>query len=250
MSGKLENKVAVITGGNSGIGLATARLFAEQGAKVVITGRRSEMLNSAVAAIGHGAIGIQGDVAKLTDLERLYRTVDEKLGKIDILIVNAAVYAVAPLASFTEEMFDQLSNINFKGTFFTVQKALPYLSDGASVVLTSSVVAEKGVPNHSIYSATKAAVRSLARSLSAELLDRKIRVNVLTPGPVDTPVFESIAVTKEEVAAVKAAMSQFAPVKRIASAEELAEATLFLASDSSAFMVGSELLIDGGIRSL
>jgi len=250
MSGKLENKVAVITGGNSGIGLATAKLFAEQGAKVVITGRRPDVVNRAAAAIGHGAIGVPGDIAKLADLEKLYGVVHEKFGKIDILIANAAAYAVAPLASFTEQMFDQLSNINFKGTFFTVQKALPYLRDGASVVLTSSVVAEKGVPNHSIYSATKAAVRSLARSLSAELLDRKIRVNVLTPGPVDTPVFESIASTKEEVEAVKAAMSQFAPVKRIASAEELAEATLFLASDASAFMVGSELLIDGGIRSL
>ncbi len=250
MSGRLENKVAVITGGNSGIGLATAQLFAEQGAKVAITGRRSDVVNRATTAIGHGAIGIVGDVAKLTDLEKTFSTVHEKFGKIDVLIVNAAIYALAPLASFTEEMFDRLTDINFKGAFFTVQKALPYLRDGASIVLTSSVVAEKGVPNHSIYSATKAAVRSLARSLSAELLDRKIRVNVLTPGPVDTPVFESIAPTPEAVEATKAAMSQFAPVKRIASAGELAEAALFLASDASAFMLGSELLIDGGIKSL
>ena len=250
MSGKLNNKVAVITGGTSGIGLATAKLFAEQGAKVAVTGRRADILNSAVTEIGHGAIGISGDVAKLSDLERLFSTVHEKFGQIDILIANAAIYIVSPLASFTEEQFDQVNDANYKGTFFTVQKALPYLKDGASVVLTSSVAAEKGFPNHSAYAASKAAVRSLARSFSAELLDRKIRVNVLTPGPIDTPVFETITSTKEEAAAAKAGMGQFAPVKRIGTTGEVAEALLFLGSDASAFMVGSELLIDGGIGSL
>lgn len=198
MSEKLKNKVAVVTGGSSGIGLTTAQLFAEQGAKVAITGRNLKNLNSAVATIGHGALPVQGDVANLQDLEKLYSTVQEKLGKIDVLVVNAAVYIIGPLAGFTEEMFDKTSDINFKGTFFTVQKALPYLNDGASIVLTSSTVAEKGVPNHAAYAASKAAIRSLARSFSAELLDRKIRVNVLTPGPIDTPVFETVTSTKEE----------------------------------------------------
>lgn len=250
MSGKLNNKVAVITGGSSGIGLATAKLFAEQGAKVAVTGRKQESLDSAVAAIGHGAIGIQGDVASVSDLVRLYRTVGEKLGKIDVLIANAAIYTLAPLADFTEEMFDKISGANFKGTFFTVTKALPYLNDGAAIILTSSVVADKGVPNHAAYAATKAAIRSLARSFSAELLGRRIRVNVLTPGPVDTPVFSQVASSKEEAAAMRDGMGQFTPVKRVARPEELAAAALYLASDDSAFMVGAELLLDGGLGSL
>ncbi len=250
MTQKLKNKVAVVTGGSSGIGLATAKLFAQQGAQVVITGRNTTNLDNAIAEIGANSLAIPSDVANLTDLDRIYQTVSDKLGKIDVLIVNAAVYVLAPLANFTEEQFDKLSDINFKGTFFSVQKALPYLNDGASIVLTSSVVAEKGVPNHSAYAATKAAVRSLARSFSAELLDRRIRVNVLTPGPVDTPVFETITSTKEEAEAAKAGMGNFTPAKRVASAHEIAEANLYLASDDSSFMVGGEILIDGGIRSL
>ncbi len=250
MSGKLNNKVAVITGGSSGIGLATAKLFAAEGAKVAITGRRQEALNSAAAAIGHGAIGVPGDVASVKDLERLYQTVAEKLGKIDVLIANAAIYALAPLAEVTEEMFDKLSAANFKGTFFTVTKALPYLNDGASIVLTSSVVAGKGVPNHAVYSASKAAVRSLARSFSAELIGRKIRVNTLTPGPVDTPVFSQVASSKEEAAAMRDSFGAFTPLKRVGKPEELAAAALYLASDESAFMVGAELLLDGGLGSL
>ena len=250
MSLKLKNKVAVVTGGSSGIGLATAKLFAAEGAKVAITGRNSANLNSAVAQIGQDAIGFQGDVANLNDLDQLYKTVTDKLGKIDVLIVNAATYVLAPLASFTEEQFDQVSDINFKGTFFSVQKALPYLNDGASIVLTSSVVAEKGVPNHSAYAASKAAVRSLARSFSAELLDRKIRVNVLTPGPIDTPIFSTVTNTQEEADAVKTGMGEFTPIKRVGTVQEIAAANLYLASDDSAFMVGGEILLDGGIRSL
>ena len=250
MSGKLTNKVAVITGGSSGIGLATAKLFAEQGAKVAITGRNLNNLDKAVSEIGHGAIGVQGDIANLQDIDKLYKSVEQKLGKIDVLVANAAIYVLAPLASFTEEMFDKVSDINIKGTFFTVAKALPHLNDGASVILVSSTVNEKGVPNHAAYSASKAAVRSFARSFSAELLDRRIRVNALTPGPVDTPVFETVTATREEAEAAKAGMGQFAPAKRIATPLEIAEGMLFLASDASAFMIGSELLIDGGIRSL
>ena len=250
MSLKLENKVAVITGGSSGIGLATAKLFAAQGAKVAITGRNKENLDKAVAEIGNGAIGIQSDSASLADLDRLYFTVEEKLGRVDVPIANAAVYMLAPLADFTEEMFDQQNNVNFKGTFFTVQKALPYLNDGAAIVLISSVVNEKGIPNHSSYSATKAAVRSLGRSFSAELLPRGIRVNVITPGPVDTSIFSSVTSTQEEADAFKASMAEFTPIKRVGKPEEIAAAALYLSSPEFAFMIGAELLIDGGLRTL
>jgi NAD(P)-dependent dehydrogenase (short-subunit alcohol dehydrogenase family) len=250
MSLKLENKVAVITGGSAGIGLATAKLFAAQGAKVAITGRNQQNLDKAVAEIGHGAIGIQGDSAILADLDRLYVTVAQQLGGVDVLVANAAVYMLAPLADFTEEMFDKQSNVNFKGTFFTVQKALPYLNDGASVILLSSIAGDKGIPNHSSYSATKAAIRSLGRSFAVELLPRGMRVNVLTPGPVDTNVFLQAVSSKEEADAFKANMSNFTPIKRLGKPEELAAAALYLASDDSAFMIGAELLLDGGVRSL
>jgi NAD(P)-dependent dehydrogenase (short-subunit alcohol dehydrogenase family) len=250
MSLKLENKVAVITGGSAGIGLATAKLFAAQGAKVAITGRNLENLNKAIEEIGNGAIGIQSDSGNLADIDRLYKTVEEKLGKVDVLIANAAIYVLAPLADFTEEMFDQQSNINFKGTFFTVQKALPFLNDGAAIILLSSVVSEKGIPNHASYAATKAAIRSMGRSFSVELLPRGIRVNVLTPGPVDTNVFAQVTSSQEEADAFKASMGDFTPIKRVGKPEEIAAAALYLSTPDSAFMVGAELLIDGGLRSL
>jgi len=250
MSGKLNNKVAVITGGSAGIGLATAKLFAAEGAKVVITGRNADNLKKAAAEIGLGAIAIQADSSKLADLDNLYKSVEGKLGKIDVLVANAAVYMLAPLVDFTEEMFDKQSNINFKGTFFTVQKAVNYLNEGASVILLSSIANAKGVPSHSSYSATKAAIRSLGRSFSVELLDRKIRVNVLTPGPVDTDVFDQVASSKEEANALKENMAQYTPIKRVGKPEEIAAGALFLASDDSTFMIGSELLIDGGVKSL
>lgn len=250
MSGKLENKVAVITGGSNGIGLATARLFAEQGAKVVITGRRPAALDQAVATIGHGALGLVSDASSLSDLEQLFSTVHARLGRIDVLVANAAMYALAPLAAISEETFDALTVTNYKGTFFTVQKALPYLNDGASVILTSSTVATKGVPNHAAYAASKAAVRSLARSFSAELLDRRIRVNVLTPGPIDTQIFAQVADSPAAAAAIRDSMGQFAPAKRVGTPEEAAAASLYLASPESAFMLGSELVLDGGISAL
>ncbi|WP_208643521.1 glucose 1-dehydrogenase [Pedobacter miscanthi] len=246
----MNDKVAIITGGSSGIGLAIAKRFAQEGARVAITGRNQKTIDQAIAQIGPNGLGIQGDVSKLDDLTRIYQTVAEHFGKVDTLIVNAGVYVLAPLADFTEEQFDQVSDINFKGAFFSVQKALPVLKDGASVVLVSSTVNNKGIPNHAAYSATKAAVRSLARSFSAELLDRKIRVNVLTPGPVDTPVFASVTDSAEGAAAMKEAMGNFTPVKRVAEPEELAAAALYLASDDSAFMLGAELLLDGGLREL
>jgi len=247
---KLENKVAVITGGNSGIGLQTAILFAEQGAKVTITGRNQQTLSSAVERIGNGAFGLSSDSAVLCDIENLYGAVDAKFGKIDILVINAGIYITGPLAAYTEEMFDQTSDINFKGVFFSVQRALPYLNDGASIILTGSTVSDKGMQTIAAYAATKAAVRSLARSFSAELLDRKIRVNVLSPGPIDTPVFERSGATEEEVAGMKEYMAQATPVKRLGTTEEMAQGFLYLASDDSKFMVGGELLLDGGLRTL
>ncbi|MDB5158676.1 MAG: short-chain dehydrogenase [Mucilaginibacter sp.] len=250
MSQKLNNKVAVVTGGSSGIGLAIAKRFAQEGARVAITGRNQKSIDQAIAEIGPNGLGIQGDVSKLDDLTRIYQTVADHFGKVDTLVVNAGVYVLAPLANFTEEQFDQLSDINFKGAFFSVQKALPVLKDGASVVLISSTVNGKGIPNHSAYSATKAAVRSLARSFSADLLDRKIRVNTLTPGPVDTPILASVTNSAEEANAMKEAMGNFTAVKRIGTPEELAAAALYLASDDSAFMLGAELLLDGGLRDL
>ena len=250
MSRKLENKVAVITGGSAGIGRAIATLFAAEGARVVITGRNADTLAEAAAAIGHGVLGIPCDSSVPADLDQLYRTVEEKLGKIDVLVANAAVYVLAPLADFTEEMFDKQSDTNFKGTFFTVQKAVNYLRDGASVVLLSSTVNEKGLPNHASYAATKAAIRSLGRSFSTELLGRQIRVNVLTPGPIDTNVFDQVTPNREAADAMKASMGEFVPLKRIGKPAEIAAGALFLASEEAAFMVGAELLMDGGIRSL
>lgn len=250
MAKKLNNKVALITGGSAGIGLAIAKSFAAEGAKVIITGRRESVLNDAVTAIGNGALGIQADSSSLSDLDRLYKTIGEKVGKIDILVANAAVYVLAPLSAFTEEMFDKQSNINFKGTFFTVQKSLNHLNDGASVILLSSIANEIGVPNHASYSATKAAIRSLGRSFAAELVDRGIRVNVLTPGPIDTTVFEQVASSQADIDMMKSAMAAMTAVKRIGKPEEIAAGALFLASDDASFMIGAELTIDGGIKSL
>lgn len=250
MSQQLKSKVAVVTGGSSGIGLEIAKRFAADGAKVAITGRNQTTLDEAIKAIGPNSIGIRGDVAKLADLTNIYQVVEKKWGKIDTLVVNAGVYVLAPLASFTEEQFDQVSDINFKGAFFSVQKALPILKDGASIILVSSTVNEKGVPNHAAYSATKAAIRSLARSFSAELLDRRIRVNTLSPGPIDTPVFSTVTSSAEEAQAMKEAMGNFTPVKRVGKPEEIAAAAVYMASDESAFMLGAEILLDGGLREL
>ena len=246
----LENKVAIVTGGSSGIGLGIAKRFVQEGAKVAITGRNQQTLDNAVQEIGPNGLGIRGDVSKLADLSRMYQTVVEKWGNVDILVANAGVYVLGPLVDFTEEQFDTVSDINFKGVFFTVQKALPFLNDGASVILISSTVNGKGVPNHAAYSATKAAVRSLARSFSAELLDRSIRVNTLAPGPIDTPVFDTVTRNADEAKAMMEAMGNFTPLKRVGTPQEIASAAVYLASEESAFMLGAELLLDGGLRDL
>ena len=243
---KLENKVAVVTGGNSGIGLAAAKLFAQHGAKVAITGRNEATVDAAINTIGHESIGLVSDVADIKNIDAAYQKVADAFGKIDVLVVNAGVAIFVPLADFTEEMFDTTSDINFKGAFFSVQRALPYLKDGASVIITSSGVSNKGMATASAYAATKAAVTSLARGLSAELLDRKIRVNVLSPGPIETPIFGRNGASAEEIDGMKAYMADITPIKRLGNVEEIAEGFLYLASDDSKFMVGGDLVLDGG----
>jgi NAD(P)-dependent dehydrogenase (short-subunit alcohol dehydrogenase family) len=245
---KLENKVAVITGGNSGMGLETAKEFALQGAKVAISGRNQDTIDAAIAEIGHDAIGIKADVANLADIDLLYKEASAAFGNFDVLVVNAGVFKGAPLAEFTEELFDEVSDINFKGAFFSVQKALPYLNDGASIIITASTVNEKSMLSGSAYAATKAAVTSLARNFSAELLDRRIRVNVLSPGPIETPIFGKSGQTQEQIDGAKDYLSSITPLKRLGTVQEMAKGFLYLASDDSSYMLGAELLLDGGFK--
>jgi NAD(P)-dependent dehydrogenase (short-subunit alcohol dehydrogenase family) len=248
---KLENKIAVVTGGNSGIGLAVAKLFANEGAKVVITGRNPVSIRSAVTEIGHGSAGLVSDAGNVDCLTQTFEDITGKFkDKIDILVVNAGVYITAPLADYTEEMFDETSDVNFKGAFFSVQRALPYLRDGASLILTGSTVAETAKINGAAFAATKAALRSLAKSFSAELIQRNIRVNVVSPGPTNTPVFGRTGATETQIANAKKALVAHTPIGRLASAEEIAEAYLYVASDDSRYMLGTELVIDGGYRTL
>ncbi|WP_165220658.1 SDR family NAD(P)-dependent oxidoreductase [Aquisphaera insulae] len=245
--GKLDGKVAVVTGGNSGIGLATARRFAAEGARVVITGRRKEELDRAVAEIGRGAIGVQGDVARLDDLDRLYATVREKHGRIDVLFANAGIAEFAKLGEITEEHFDRIFGINVKGLLFTVQKALPLFADGGSIILNASIVSITGMPAFSVYSATKAAVRSFARSWTTDLKDRKIRVNAISPGPIDTPGVDGVVGSKEAADQFKAGLASQVPLGRIGDPDEIAKAAVFLASDDGSFVTGIELFVDGGM---
>lgn len=243
---KLENKVAVITGGSSGIGLATAKRFVAEGAYVYITGRRQEQLDAAVKEIGSNVAAVQGDVSNLQDIDRLYDIVAKEKGKLDIIVANAGIVERVLLANATPEHFDKIFNVNVRAAYFTVQKALPILNDGGSVVLIASSAHLVGVPEHSVYSATKAALRSFSRTFSAELAGRKIRVNTLSPGPVDTPIFETQADTKEGQEAIKQIYAGFLPMQRIGKPEEIAAAALFLASDESSFSTGIDLLSDGG----
>jgi len=250
MARKLENKVAVITGGNSGIGLSTAKLFQAEGARVVITGRRQDVVDSAVKEIGGDTAGFKSDASKLDDITALYEKVKERFGKIDVLFLNAGVAKFGPFTSVDEATFDEMVNINFKGLFFNVQKALPLLNEGASVIFTTSIADQKGFPDTSVYSATKAAVRSLARTLSAELVDKKIRVNAIAPGPIDTPIFEKLGIPEEAVGGVKDGFESTVPMKRMGSPDEIARAALFLASDDSSFVLGVDLVVDGGVAQL
>jgi NAD(P)-dependent dehydrogenase (short-subunit alcohol dehydrogenase family) len=246
MSGRLEGKVAVITGGNSGIGLATAKRFVAEGAYVFITGRRQAELDSAVKQIGENVTAVQGDVAKLADLDRLYATVKAKTGRIDILFANAGTAELAPLENITEEHFDKIFDTNVKGLLFTVQKALPLIPDGASIILNASIVASTGNPAFSVYSATKAAVRSFARTWILDLKERKIRVNAISPGPIGTPGLDGLAQTEGIGGQLKAGLVASVPMGRLGTPDEIARAVVFLASDDSSFVTGTELFVDGG----
>ena len=236
---RLQGKVAVITGGTTGIGFAAAKLFVEEGAYVFITGRRQKELDAAVKAIGSNVTGVQGDVSKLADLDRLYGAVKAK-GKLDIVFANAGVAEFAPLDKITEDHFDKLFDINVKGALFTVQKALPLLKDGGSIVLTGSSAGIKGTPAFGVYGATKAALRSFVRTWTSDLKDRHIRSNILSPGPTDTPVLDGLPA--ENVARIVSTI----PMGRMGESDEIAKAALFLASDDSSFVTGIELFVDGG----
>ncbi len=245
--GNLNNKIAVITGGSTGIGLATAQRFIKDGAQVVITGRNQEALELAVAELGNQATGIRGDVANLEDLDRLFAQVKNQFGRIDVLFANAGIAPFVPFEAVTEEHFDGLFNINVRGLFFTVQKALPLLSENASIILNASVVAQSGLRNTSVYSATKAAVRSLGRTLAAELSPRGIRVNVVSPGLTQTPLVGKLGLSKDELDAFGAQMVQQTPLGRLGRPEEIAATAAFLASDEASFFTGADLVADGGM---
>jgi len=244
--GRLEGKVAVVTGANSGIGLASAKRFAQEGARVFMTGRRQSELEAAVAEVGHGARGVQGDIAKLPDLDRLYSTVRDEAGQIDILLANAGGGTFSALHEITEDHFDRTFASNVKGTLFTVQKALPLLKEGASVILVGSSAANMGTPAFSVYAATKAAIRSFARNWIIDLTPRKIRVNVLVPGATLTPGWSDLSQSEEQFKAFVSAWEAAAPLGRMGRPDEIAAAALFLASDESSYVTGSELHADGG----
>lgn len=248
--GRLSGKIAVITGGNSGMGLETAKRFVAEGAKVVITGRRQKELDEAVNAIGKNAIGIQGDVSNLKDLDRLYAKVKKTYGHIDILFANAGLGQVVPLGQVTEKIFDLHFNVNVKGLFFTVQKALPLLREGGSIILNASIAARKGMGGMSVYSATKAAVRSFSRTWTMDLKDRKIRVNTLSPGPIETPIFGKMGLTEEQTKEFGAHVLEQVPMGRMGTSDEVAKAAVFLASDDSSYITGIDLCVDGGMAQI
>lgn len=237
--GKLEGKVAVITAATSGMALATAKRFVEEGAYVFITGRRQDKLDEAIKIIGRNVTGVQGDAANLGDLDRLYETVKREKGRIDVLFASAGTGEFAPIGQVTEEHFDKTFDLNVRGTLFTVQKALPLFSDGGSIFLNGSIAGIKGMPAFGVYGASKAAVRSFARTWLVDLKDRKIRVNILSPGPIDTPALDGIGADKSQLATMT-------PWGRLGRPEEIASAALFLASDDSSFVNGIELFVDGG----
>jgi NAD(P)-dependent dehydrogenase (short-subunit alcohol dehydrogenase family) len=246
---KLTDKVAVITGGTSGIRLATAQRFVAEGAYVFITGRRKDALDTAVAQIGKDVTGVRGDVANLADLDGLYNEVKTQNRKIDILFANAGVAKLAPFGTIPEEFFDFHFNANVRGLFFTMQKALPLLNDGASIILTGSIASIKGFPAFSVYNATKAAVRSFARSWTNDLKEQHIRVNVLSPGHIDTPILEMLQ-QGEALIQMKKRMVEDVPLHRLGTPEDIANACLFLASDESSYVTGIELFVDGSVAQI
>ncbi|HLQ00980.1 MAG TPA: glucose 1-dehydrogenase [Burkholderiales bacterium] len=244
--GKLEGKIALVTGGTSGIGLATAKQFVNEGAHVFITGRRDPELAAAVKEIGRNVTGVRGDVSNLGDLDRLFAQIKREKGKLDIVFANAGIAKYAPFGKITEEDYDSIFDINVKGLLFTVQKALPLVPDGASIILNASVVASKGLPANSVYSATKAAVRSFARTWTTDLKDRRIRVNAVSPGATETPgLNELVASTGAGEQRLKM-ISSSVPLGRLGTPDDIAKAVVFLASDDSSYITGTELFVDGG----
>lgn len=244
---RLEGKVAVVTGGNSGIGLATAKRLQAEGARVAISGRSRKTLDEAVRTIGNGVVAVQADVAKLTDVDKLFAEVSRKLGKIDVLFVNAGIVAFAPFAETSERAYDEQFDINIKGAYFTIQKALPLLNDGASIILNTSAADRKGTVGASAYSATKAALRSLARTVAAELAGRGIRVNTVAPGPIVTPIFDRAGLPKEAVDEIAKELVSKVPMKRFGQPEEVAATVAFLASQDASYITGVEINVDGGL---
>jgi NAD(P)-dependent dehydrogenase (short-subunit alcohol dehydrogenase family) len=243
---RLERKIALITGGNSGIGLATAKRFVEEGAYVFITGRRDPELAAAVKEIGRNVTGVQGDASQLADLDRLFAQIKREKGKLDIVFANAGIAKYAPFGNITEELYDSIFNINVKGLLFTVQKALPLLPDGASIILNASIVGSKGLSANSVYSATKAAVRSFARTWTTDLRDRRIRVNAVSPGSIDTPGLSGLLASSETGHQRLKMISSSVPLGRLGTPDEIAKAVVFLASDDSSYVTGAELFVDGG----
>ncbi|WP_423357639.1 SDR family NAD(P)-dependent oxidoreductase [Pseudomonas citronellolis] len=248
--GKLNDKIALVTGGNSGIGLATAQRFAREGATVVITGRRRQVLDEAVGQIGGNALGICADASRLADIDALYQRIGQLYGRLDVLVANAGVIRPAAGEQVDEAQFDEQFDINVKGVFYSIQKALPLLRDGGSIVLVSSIAHLKALDAHVVYAATKAAVRSFARSWAAELRQRNIRVNCLSPGPVLTPIIGKMGIGDEQFAAFERQVAGLIPLGRLGRPEELANAALFLASDDSSFITGVDLCVDGGLSQL
>src|SRR5262249_29684355 len=247
MSKKLEGKVALITGGNSGIGLATARRFVAEGAYVFITGRRQAELDAAVRQIGAHVTSVPADVSKLADLDRLLATVKRQQKRLDVLFANAGFLALAPLGSISEHHFDNLFDVNVKGVLFTVQKALPLFTNGGSIILTSSFASSEGPEFGSVYSASKAAVRSFARCWTMDLRHHKIRVNAISPGPIETPGVKIAGGTREQLDEFKANVMAAVPMGRMGTPDEVANAAVFLASDDSSYITGIELFVDGGL---
>ena len=251
---RLENKVFVVTGGNSGIGFGIAQEFKKEGAKGAIVGRNQERIDASLKELGTGFIGIKADVTKLEDLEEVYKKTSDKFGKLDILVVNAGGAtgpgSLGSVVDTTESDYMKIMDLNLKSVFFTVQKALPYLKDGSSIVLIASIAAYQAFPGMAVYSAAKAGVRSFARSFSQDLLDRKIKVNVLSPGTIDTPAIDKVGLSDEEVRQAKEQFEKLIPLKRIGQPEEMGRVAVFLASEDSSFVLGEEIIADGGVVNL
>ena len=237
----------MVTGGSSGIGLATAKLFQEEGARVAISGRDPKTLDAAIKLLGNGVLGVRSDVIKLDDLDRFYETVTKTLGRIDILFVNAGIAKFAPATETTEDLYDETFDINVKGAFFTIQKAISHLNDNGSIILNASFVNQAGLPTTSVFAASKAPLRSFARTVSAELVGRGIRVNVVSPWPISTPIYGKLGLSKEALEGFAANIGAQVPMKRFGAPEEVANAVLFLASKDSSYMTGVEVNVDGGI---